>query len=490
MKKMPPIQFDWHLDKESTIPLYQQIVKFVCDKVASGEWTVGTRLPSQRALAEQLGVNRSTVTSAIDELTAYGIVAGCYGAGTQIVSNTWSLLLQPAPDWGKYITSGFFRANINTIQTINQLEYVPGMIRLGTGELDPRLFPIDMLQSVMARVSERVKSLGYLGPLGLPELRLAISQHMKKFGVNAPPSCILVTSGALQALQLISVCLLSAGSTVFTEAPSYLKSLQLFPSSGMRLEGIPMDEEGIEFWKIAPRLKPNRQQNATLLYTIPTNQNPTGIIMSEKRRKDLLQFCTENRLPIIEDGAYHELSFVEPPTPLKAMDQNGTVLYLGSASKTLAPGLRIGWVIAPEPIVQRLGDVKMQTDYGASSISQWLFTEFLTSGLYDVYLKQLKQTLQYRRDCALSVLERHYKKLATWGIPNGGFYIWLTFKKPLISEHLFERAIAEKILLNPGDMYDFTKNNSLRLSYVYTTPEEFEKAAIKLARIIEQEFTI
>ena len=489
MKKMPPVQFDWHPGKGSATPVYQQIVKFVCDKVASGEWPIGTRLPSQRALAEQLGVNRSTVTSAIDELTSYGVVAGCHGAGTQIVSNTWSLLLQqPAPDWGEFISSGFFRANINTIQTINRLEYIPDMIRLGTGELDPRLFPVDMLQSVMSRVSNRVKNLGYLEPLGLPELRLAISQHMSRLGVNAPPSCILVTSGALQALQLISACLLSAGSTVFTEAPSYLKSLQLFPSTGARLTGIPMDEEGIEFWRIAPLLKPNRQQNAALLYTIPTNQNPTGIIMSEQRRRDLMQFCTENRLPIIEDGAYHELSFVDTRTPLKAMDQNGTVLYLGSASKTLAPGLRIGWVIAPEPIVQRLGDVKMQTDYGASSVSQWLFTEFLTSGLYDVYLNQLKQTLRHRRDCALSVLDRYYKKLATWRTPNGGFYIWLTFKKPLVLESLFEKAIAEKILLNPGDMYDFARNNSLRLSYVYTTPEEFEQAAIKLARIIEQGF--
>lgn len=489
MKKTPPIQFDWRPDKGSATPVYQQIVKFVCDKVASGEWPIGTRLPSQRALAEQLGVNRSTVTSAIDELTAYGVVAGCYGAGTQIVSNTWSLLLQqPAPDWGEFISSGFFRANINTIQAINRLEYVPDMTRLGTGELDPRLFPVDMLHSVLRRVSDCVSDLGYLGPLGLPELRQAISQHMEKLGIYAPPSCILITSGALQALQLISVCLLPSGSTVFTEAPTYLKSLQVFPSAGMRLSGIPMDAEGLEFWKIAPLLKPNRQQNAALLYTIPTNQNPTGIIMSEQRRRDLIQFCTENRLPIIEDGAYHELSFVDTPTPLKAMDQNGTVLYLGSASKTLAPGLRIGWVIAPEPIVQRLGDVKMQTDYGASSVSQWIFTEFLTSGLYDSYLVQLKQTLRHRRDCALSVLERYYKKLATWRIPDGGFYIWLTLKDTIMMERLFERAAMERILLNPGDMYDFARNNSLRLSYVYTTPEEFEQAAIKLARIIEQEF--
>lgn len=487
MKKIPLVQFDWVPDEESKLPVYRQLVHFVCDKVAKGEWPIGTRLPSQRALAEQLKLNRSTVTSAIDELTSYGIVAGRHGAGTQIVSNTWSLLLQQ-PDWGEFISSGFFRANINTIQTINRLEYVPDMTRLGTGELDTRLFPAEMLRNVLQRIGGRVKNLGYLSPLGLPECRAAIAQHMKKFGVDVPPSCILITSGSLQALQLISACLLPSGAAVFTEAPSYLKSLQLFPSAGMRLLGIPMDEEGLQYWKIASYLKPNRRQNAAILYTIPTNQNPTGRTMSEQRRQGLIQFCSENRLPIIEDGAYQDLCFGKVPTPLKAFDQNGIVLYLGSASKTLAPGLRIGWIIAPEPIVQRLGDVKMQMDYGASSISQWIFAEFLSGGLHETYLKTLKQTLRQRRDSALAVLEKHYKDLAVWRRPEGGFYIWLTLKRPVAMERLFEKAIREKILLNPGDMYDFARNDSLRLSYAYTNPEEFEQSAIRLAEIIREEW--
>jgi Transcriptional regulators containing a DNA-binding HTH domain and an aminotransferase domain (MocR family) and their eukaryotic orthologs len=197
-----------------------------------------------------------------------------------------------------------------------------------------------------------------------------------------------------------------------------------------------------------------------------------------------LNFCLENRLPIIEDGAYQELCFDESVMPLKALDKNGSVMYLGSSSKTLAPGLRIGWVVADEPIIKRLGDVKMQMDYGASSLSQWTFTEFLNSGLYYEYVKQLKQKLKQRRDNALKVLENNFKDIATWQVPEGGFYIWLTFKNNVQVDQLFEKSVQHKILLNPGDMYDFKHNRSLRLSYAYVNQTEFEQSILILRKII------
>lgn len=362
------------------------------------------------------------------------------------------------------------------------------MVRLGTGEVDPRLFPQKMWKHICESLSQNVTSLGYLEALGLMELREAISHHMETLGIYAPPSCILITSGSLQALQLISVCLLKSGSTIYTEAPTYLKSLQVFQSAGMNLSGVPMDDNGIQFRNLEHLLEKGMRQDSSILYTIPTNHNPTGITMSESRRNDLMEFCTANRLPIIEDGAYQELCYDgNQPTPLKAMDKTGMVIYLGSTSKSLAPGLRIGWIIAAEPIVQRLGDVKMQMDYGASSISQWAFAEFLSSGMYQHYLTNLKIELKHRRDHALSILSRYYKNFAYWNVPNGGFYIWLTIKGNVNMELLFENAVKNKILLNPGAVYDFKHNNSLRLSYAYTSCEEFEHAAITLAEIIQKQ---
>ncbi|RSX55400.1 PLP-dependent aminotransferase family protein [Bifidobacterium samirii] len=523
MARIAPLTIDWTPDRTSATPVTEQIVDYMCRQVSSGAWPIGSRLPSQRALAESFGVNRSTVIAAIDELADYGIVEGMHGAGTRIVSNTWSLMLPGAPDWADYVASGFFKANNATIQTINRKEFVDGVTRLGTGELDPRLFPRAMWRRIAGEAAAEIDSLGYPPPEGMPWLREAIAERMTATGVPCTADRILVTSGALQALQMISVSLLPSGSTVLAEAPSYIKSLQVFQSAGMRLAGVPMDDDGIRADALhhllspdggpggnaagnaatvvgdgpgaaapqtassAPMTIPARHGGNALLYTIPTNHNPTGITMSAERRRALIDVCVAERLPIIEDCAYQDLVYEgETPAPLKALDETGMVIMLGSASKALAPGLRIGWLVASEPIVQRLGDVKMQMDYGASVLSQWVYARFLTSGLYDEYLVGLRRELRRRRDAALETLDRLFgaSGIAHWRTPRGGFYIWLTFDRPIRVSRLFQLALRRGVLLNPGDIYDFEGDNSLRLSYSYTTPEEFAAAAETLADVV------
>lgn len=495
MSRQTPLQITWKPNRKSATPITEQIVQYMCTQVSSGQWPIGSRLPSQRAMAEAFEVNRSTIIAAIQELTDYGIVEGLHGAGTRIVSNTWSLMLPGAPDWADYVSSGFFRANNATIQAINRLEFAPDMARLGTGELDPRLSPKAMWQQVLTEAANEITSLGYPAPAGMPQLREAIAQHMRQVGIDCTVDQVLVTSGALQALQMISVSLLSSGSTVYAESPSYIKSLQVFQSAGMKLAGIPMDDDGLNIDALnatlrsdaSPQYRPTSRGMETVLYTIPTNHNPTGITMSGQRRHELIECCVANRLPIIEDGAYQDLWFEgQPPEPLKTLDNNGMVIHLGSASKALAPGLRIGWIVAPEPIVQRLADVKMQMDYGASALSQWVFARFLSRGLYDRYLESLRTTLQQRRDAALETLQRLFGSgpvQAHWNKPSGGFYIWMTFDQPMPMNKLFQRAVEAGILLNPGDIYDFEGDNSLRLSYAYTTAQEFADAAEQLAQV-------
>ncbi|MBW3092143.1 PLP-dependent aminotransferase family protein [Bifidobacterium sp. 82T10] len=530
MARIAPISIDWTPDRASDVPVTEQIVDFMCRQVSSGAWPIGSRLPSQRALAEAFGVNRSTVIAAIGELADYGIVEGLHGAGTRIVSNTWSLMLPGAPDWADYVSSGFFRANNATMQTINRMEFARGVTRLGTGELDPRLFPRDMWRRVAREAADEIDAIGYPEPEGTPALREAIAAHMRATGVDCTAEQILVTSGALQALQMISVSLLSAGSTVIAEAPSYIKSLQVFQSAGIRLAGVPMDGDGLRVDALramldgsanrsddsgadttgaglpsnaqsaAPITPPDfrsgsaiqrpvpspisrRRTDDAVLYTIPTNHNPTGVTMPDARRRELIDCCVANRLPIIEDGAYQDLYFGDgpAPTPLKSLDKTGMVITLGSASKALAPGLRIGWIVADRSIVHRLADVKMQMDYGASTLSQWVYARFLDSGLYDEYVAGLKRELRRRRDAALDTLDRLFAGLAHWTVPQGGFYIWLTFDQPVKIGRLFQLALERGVLLNPGDVYDFEGDNALRLSYSYTTPEEFARAAAVLA---------
>lgn len=207
--------------------------------------------------------------------------------------------------------------------------------------------------------------------------------------------------------------------------------------------------------------------------------------MTEKRRLELLQVCEEERLPVIEDDIYRELWTKEPPPlPLKARDKHGHVLYIGSLSKTLTPGLRIGWVVGPEPVIERLADIKMQTDYGASSLSQRVAEEWLASGLYEKHMQQVREQLVMRQAAAIRALTKHMTELATWEVPAGGFFIWLKINGKLSMMELFARAMRHGILLNPGNIYGEVQEGYVRLSYGYAPIADLEIGIERLSEII------
>lgn len=463
----------------------QNIISDLKMKIRTGQWSVGYTIPTQRELAAIYGVNRSTIVEVMDVLCSDGLIETNGRLGTKVANNGWSVFAsEQSKHWGESIASGFHKANQPMIQAINQLEFDSSYTRLGTGELSPDLYPRAKMAKVLMAISEKTSQMGYECSKGSIVLREAISRYVSKFGIIASPESILVVSGSLQALQLISIGLMSEEAILFTESPSYAKSLNTFQSVGIALEGISMDQEGIELPKLLKRIT-DCKDNDRVLYTIPTFHNPTGCVMSEARRKALLELCTQYRLPIIEDDAYRELWLDEkPPEPLKSMDINGNVLYLGTVSKTLAAGLRIGWVIGPEPVIDRLGDIKMQLDYGASSISQAIVAEWLRNGFYEQYLDQLRVALRRRRDLTISILEEHFSDLAEWQIPKGSFYIWLKLTKTVSVLHLFKKALEHKILINPGEIYDYDHNGCLRISYAYAKEEALAKHLPILGEII------
>ncbi|NRD78580.1 PLP-dependent aminotransferase family protein [Bacillus sp. BRMEA1] len=474
---------DWKRKKHS--PKYQQIVDYIKEKIANGEWPIGSKIPSQRQLAEGFNVNRSTVVTALEELMADGLIEGKMGMGTFVVNNTWTLLAtNPPPDWKEHVKSGLIRPSQSTVQQINQAESNTNLIQLSKGELSKDLFPLDTMKFVMQRVSEEMQAFGYEEPKGFLALREAISDYLKTFGVQASPASILIVSGALQALQLISVGLLPRGSTVLLEQPSYLYSLRVFQSAGMKLTGLPIDEHGLMPSSV---FESKKQKGRVILYSIPCFHNPTGILMSENRREELIQVCKKEQLPMIEDDIYRELWIDEPPPPpLKSKDKHGHVLYIGSLSKTLSPGLRIGWIAGPEPVIERLSDIKMQTDYGSSSLSQRVAAEWLTSGLYEQHLECVREQLKIRRTVILEALEIYLKDLATWDVPKGGFFIWLRILPKLSMSELCARALSEGVLLNPGDIYGQESNHYLRLSYGYASLKDLKKGICKISHIIRK----
>ncbi|MEW4058797.1 PLP-dependent aminotransferase family protein [Bacillus siamensis] len=464
-------------------PKYLQIIDYIKEKIGNGEWPIGSKIPSQRTLARHFEVNRSTVITALEELTADGLIEGRMGKGTVVINNTWTLLAKnSSPDWDQYVNSGIQQPSRRIVQEINTSESNPELIQLSKGELSNEIFPLAVMKEIMGKVSQNIEAFGYEEPKGYLPLREALSGYLRTIGIQASPSSILIVSGALQALQLISMGLLQRGSTVFLDQPSYLYSLHVFQSAGMNLTGLPMDKEG---------LLPNHihmtkgERGRALLYTNPCFHNPTGILMSERRREEILTASEKDQLPVIEDDIYRELWIDNiPPAPIKTMDKNGHVLYLGSLSKTLSPGLRIGWMVGPEPVIERLSDIKMQTDYGSSSLSQRVAAEWLISGEYQQHLEQVRSQLKVRRQLVMSLLETNLKNVATWNMPQGGFFVWVKIIPSISMKLLYKKALAKGILLNLGSIYAQEKGNCIRLSYAYASLEDLQKGIYELGLII------
>ncbi len=473
----------WQIERDQTLPLYRQIEQQLRQRIRSGEWPVGTRLPSQRKLAEQLGVNRSTVTLALDELASWGIVEGNKGGGTRVVNNTWNRLAAETIDWERYVESGTHQPNLPTIRQINEAEYRPGIIRTGTGEPGPDLLPTQRVRSILADASDE-PFLGYEEPKGSLRLRQQIAEYVAQQGIQCTPESILIVSGALQALQLIAVGLLAPPTRILAEAPSYIQSVRVFQSAGISVQSVRLDEQGIDMNHLRQQVAEDRPG---LLYTIPTFHNPTGTTMSAERRAELLALSNDLSLPLIEDDVYRELWLDHPPLPsLKSQDTQGNILYLGSLSKMMSPGIRVGWIIAPVPVIDRLADIKMQTDYGSSGLSQYVAARWLSDGHHEQHTRWLRQQLQVRRAELLAILEQYLGDIAEWNIPTGGFYIWLRLPAHIQIQRLFTLALREHILINPGYMYDRRAAHHLRLSYSYATTDQLEQSIARLRQLIQQ----
>lgn len=465
-------------------PLYLQIVHWIREKINQGEWVIGSKIPTQREIANQFGVNRSTVITAIEILKSEGLLEGKTGSGIYVVHNHWSLLSAVSPpDWHDLTKWSSQPSSDQTVQIINELENKKDFIQLSKGELGRDLFPNLEITASMEKASMQLHEYGYGDGQGDGGLRSEISKHLQKNGISIAPESILIVSGALQALKLITIGILKRGSTVFIESPSYLHSINLF-TADMSIKRIPVDVKGLS---IKDLFQHNIANSSSVLFVNPTFQNPTGTSMPSEQRNLLLEKCQHYRLPIIEDDIFRDLWLDEPPPlPLKSLDKNGQVLYIGSFSKTIAAGLRIGWLAGPEAVIKRLSDVRMQTDYGSSYLSQIVVKELLASGLYEKHLQKVRRRLREKRDYLLELLRIHLSEYATWTKPAGGFFIWVVFKEKIHMTKLFKQCLTHHLVINPGYIYHDNRP-AMRLSYAYADFREMETGIITLKNILDNE---
>ncbi|WP_018704849.1 PLP-dependent aminotransferase family protein [Siminovitchia fordii] len=465
------------------VPMYARIAQLIRQKIDRGEWVIGTKIPTQRELAEQFQVNRSTVITAIDILKSEGLLEGIAGSGIYVTNNKWSLLSSVSPPNWKELTQWAMQpSSDSTVQLINDLESRKDLIQLSKGELGPDLYPHVEIEKSLIKVSRQLKEFGYGNGLGDRGLREEISRHLLTHGVAIAPENILIVSGALQALKLISTGILNKGATVFLENPSYLHSIHFFRPEEMAIRPIAVDRNGLRLDEL---FQHNFFKHSSALYINPTFHNPTGTTMQAEQRMLLMEKSQTLQLPVIEDDIFRDLWIDEPPPPpLKSLDIHGQVLYIGSFSKTIAPGLRIGWLAGPETVVKRLSDVRMQTDYGSSYISQLLVREVLASGLYEKHLIKVRGRLKEKRDFLLYLLNKYFTDDAIWEKPAGGFFIRVVLKEKINLHRLYKECLNRSILINPGFIYN-DPAPSIRLSYAYATEKEMEEGIIQLKKIIK-----
>ncbi|OLN22094.1 GntR family transcriptional regulator [Domibacillus antri] len=446
---------EWRPDRAAKKAVYKQIAEYIEEGISTGLFSPESVLPSERLLAKELGVNRSTVVAAYEELQSLGIVERKKGSGTRISTDIWGISHKRIPNWGRYMEDGSFLPNLPLVQRIRTENQKRHVINLSSGELAPGLLPREQFKTIMATIPF-LDHLGYDHPQGNAALRTTIAEHVREYkNIHAAPSSILITSGAQQALHLIIQCLLKPGDSIAIEDPSYCYSLPVFQSAGLNTLLLPVDQHGINPDDVIALHKKHRIR---MLFLNPDYQNPTGLKMSPARRKRILEISSEFGIPIIEDDPYSLTSFNgNVSDTLKSMDENGNVLYISSLSKIVASGLRIGWVIGPSNVIERLADAKQQVDFGHSIFPQWAANEFLKSSSFDEHIHMIRKELKERRDEIVTSFQRYLKDNTAYFIPEGGIHIWCRLTHPVNEQQLLEESMKRGVSFLPGSVFGSQK---------------------------------
>lgn len=469
-----PIHTLVKLERASGIPLYQQICQALRNAILSGELAEGTRLPTERAFARELGVNRTTVMNAYNELASEGLIEGHVGRGTLVRRNYLPDLEEPfehdMPSWlfglaeGENAVLGPDARVLSEIASMGERKEIISFAA-GTPALD--MLPAELLNTLFSDglLSARQSALGYCPVEGLQSLRRGIAARMRGRGVAVDLQHVLILSGSTQGIGLISRFLLHPGDEVVVEVPTYLGAIHSFRALGARVIGVPMDNEGMRI-DLLESILARRQPR--FIYTSPTFHNPTGVVMSYERRKRLLQLAKRYQIPILEDDAYGEIFFDgKEQQPLKAIDKHEQVLYLSTYSKVLAPGLRVAWLLAPPAMIERLSLHKQVFDLNTNALGQWAVSEILQRGLMDEHLRRLRHQYQQKRDCMLQAIATHWPTGIRVNHPHGGFHLWCRLPGDMRARTLLREAASEHVAFVIGEPFhvDGGGQHSIRLSF-------------------------
>ncbi|WP_194721065.1 PLP-dependent aminotransferase family protein [Noviherbaspirillum malthae] len=371
----------------------------------------------------------------------------------------------------------------SAIREILKVTARPEVISFAGGLPSPETFPVERMRTVFDSVlSKQGKVALQYGPTdGYLPLRQWIADSLSTDGAKIIPEQVLMVSGSQQGLDLLAKVLVDEGSRVLVETPSYLGALQAFSVYRPEFVSVPSDENGIQ-----PEQVPGLAQGARLLYALPNFQNPTGRTMPIERRIALVEACARLGLPLIEDDPYGALSYRgEPLQKLLTMNPNG-VIYMGSFSKVLTPGIRLGYVVAPVPLIRKMEQAKQAADLHTATLTQMVVYEAIKDGFLTEHIPTIRKLYADQCQAMLDALTEFFPSSVTWTRPEGGMFIWVTLPKHIDSMKLLDESIEQLVAFVPGAPFyaNAPEQNTLRLSFVTVPPAKIREGVEKLGKLI------
>jgi len=381
----------------------------------------------------------------------------------------------------------------SAIREILKLVQNPEVISLAGGMPDPKTFPVEDIRKITQKVLSKksAQALQYSSTEGLPELRKCILENLAKDGNDGELENIIISSGSQQGLDLVGKVFLSPGDIAIVELPSYLAALNAFYSYGGELVGIPMDEDGMRMDILEEeliRLK-NEGKKVKFIYTISNFQNPAGATMSLARRKKIIEIAHKFNVFIIEDNPYEKLRFEGEPIPsIYSLEENGSVISLGTFSKILCPGLRLAWILGNEEIIGKIAILKQATDLCTSVLNQLIASDYCKLGKLEENIESNVQIYKRKRDVMLNALEKYFPKEVSWTKPQGGFFVVATLPEYIDTKEMLKEAIEENVAYVPGGPFfaDRKGQNTMRLSFCFPSEEDIEEGVKRIGNLIKK----
>jgi 2-aminoadipate transaminase len=374
------------------------------------------------------------------------------------------------------------------------------IISFGGGLPAPDVFPVRRFDEACRKVltEQGAQALQYGTTEGYQALREMIARNIARYGILATAANVLITSGSQQALDLIGKLLINRGDRVLVEAPTYLGALQAFNVYGAQYVSVPINIDGL----LTEHLDESLRAGPKFMYILPNFQNPSGVTLSEGRRHQLILLADRYGIPIVEDDPYGQLRYEgEHIAPLVVLDRDnlrrdngftlGNVIYLSTFSKTLAPGIRLAWIVAPEDVISKLVQLKQAADLHTSTFNQYVAYEVARDGFLDEHVKLVRQVYRERRDTMLQALHQYFPPELTWTHPQGGLFLWVSMPSGTDSQALFRAALAENVAFVPGDCFYANNENEggrhMRLNFSYCQPEQIHEGIRRLSIAVKMQ---